>query len=117
MSEVSLRPITIRRYASEGMTKEMIAAKLDLYESEFEEILKNDKGVKKAYDLGLIDAKRQIHRRLWESQDRGLLLLLARMQLKMDDPVLEQLTGDTLKVILSKADSKTKKTLAKILGT
>ena len=115
-SKESLRAMSIRRYAGEGLSKEMIAAKYNLYEEEFEKLLKKDKELQRAYDMGVIDANAMVHKKLWDNPETGLLLLKARMRLKLDDPVLEQLSGNTLKVILSKADKATKKTLAQTLG-
>lgn len=106
----------IRRYASLGMHKAMIAEEFDLYESEFDDLLEKDKSLKRAYDLGVIGADKQIHKLIWENQDPGLLLLKARMRLKMEDPVLEALTGGELKVILSKMSTEKRKTLSKLLN-
>ena len=110
------RAMSIRRYASEGLTKAMIAARYDLYEEEFEKLLKKDKELQRAYDMGVEDANMLVHQKLWANNEMGVLLLKARMRLKLDDPVLEHLSGNTLKVILSKADKATKKTLAQTLG-
>ncbi|PFX11114.1 hypothetical protein AWC38_SpisGene25395, partial [Stylophora pistillata] len=110
------RAMSIRRYAGEGLTKAMIAARYDLYEEEFEKLLKKDKELQRAYDMGVEDANMLVHQKLWANNEMGVLLLKARMRLKLDDPVLEQLSGNTLKVILSKADKATKKTLAQTLG-
>ena len=38
------------------------------------------------------------------------------MRLKLDDPVLEELSGNVLKVVLSKVDKDTRKSLAGVLG-
>jgi len=108
--------MTIHRYAAEGLTKGMIAAKYHLYEKEFEKLLKKNKELQRAYDMGVQDANALVHKKLWENGETGLLLLMARMRLKMEDPVLDQLAGNTLKVVLSKADKTTKKTLAQTLG-
>ena len=108
--------MTIHRYASEGLTKGMIAAKYHLYEEEFEKLLKKNKEFQRAYDMGVMDANASVHKKLWDNGETGLLLLMARMRLKMEDPVLDQLAGNTLKVVLSKADKGTKKTLAQTLG-
>jgi hypothetical protein len=108
--------MSIHRYAAEGLTKEMIAAQYHLYEEEFEKLLKKNKEFQRAYDMGVIDANVMVHQTLWENPETGLLLLKARLRLKLEDPILEQLSGNTLKLVLSKADKSTKKTLAQTLG-
>lgn len=106
----------VRTYAAQGMTDAMIGAKFDLLEDEFTALLKKDKAVHRAYRLGRVDADTAVHQRLWDNQDKGLLLLQARMRLKMEDPVLDALAGDMLKTVLSKMDTQTKNTLSKALG-
>ena len=114
-SKETPRAMSIRRYAGEGLSKEMIAAKYNLYEEEFEKVLKKDKELQRAYDMGVIDANAMVHQKLWDNPETGLLLLNARMRLKMDDPVLDQLAGNVLKTVLSKLDRKTQKKLASVL--
>jgi hypothetical protein len=117
MSVLTPKPHSVRRHASCGFTKEMIAAEYDLYEAEFEKLLKKDKQLQRAYDLGVVDANKVVHKQLWDRQDNvGIMLLRARMRLKLDDPVLEELSGNVLKVVLSKVNKDTRKSLASILG-
>ena len=117
MSALTPKPHSVRRQAASGLTKEMIAAEYDLYEEEFEKLLKKDKQLQRAYDLGVVDANKVVHKQLWDRQDNiGIMLLRARMRLKLDDPVLEELSGNVLKVVLSKVDKDTRKSLAGVLG-
>ena len=109
-------PYLITLHASHGLTKEMIAAEFDMYEEEFNKLLKKHKDLKKAYDMGETKAKTHIHRALWGSSDTGLLLLKARLKLKLTDPVLEEFAGNIFKQILAKADHKTQSKLASVLG-
>ena len=56
--------MSIRRYASEGLSKEMIAAKYDMYEAEFEDVLKQNEDFQRAYDLGVVEARGFIQKQL-----------------------------------------------------
>lgn len=106
----------IKQHASKGRSKRQIAAQFNLYEHELEAMLKKNKDLQRAYDMGVVESETHIHDKLWENGDKGLLLLKARMKLKLEDPVLEELSGGLLKTILAKSDSKTKKTLSNLLG-
>lgn len=109
-------PLLVRRFAGQGETLEMIAARFDLLEDEFIKKLSKDKSLKRAYDLGCVDAKREIYGRLWGCDDKTMTLLLARMKLKMVDPVIDHMSGDALKILLMKMDPTERKTLGQMLG-
>ena len=109
-------PLLIRKFAGQGETLEMIAARFDLLEDEFKKKLGKDKGLKRAYDLGCVDAKREIQGRLWDCDDKTMTLLLARMKLKMVDPVIDHMSGDALKILLMKMAPDERKTLGQMLG-
>ena len=106
----------VTHHASQGLTKEMIAAEFDMYEKDFDKLLRKYKELKKAYDMGETKAKTHIHKALWASGDTSLLLLKARLKLKLTDPVLEEFAGNIFKQILAKADKKTQSKLASVLG-
>ena len=109
-------PHRVRFYAAKGLNMAMVAEKFDLLEEEFKTLLKKDKGLRRAYELGCVAADSYTHQQIWDSGDTGLLLLKARMRLKMEDPVLDALTGNLLKTVLSKMDKKTQQTLSNVLS-
>ena len=106
----------IKSLAERGLDDEMIAAEFDLLEREFRSILRKNPELKRALVIGRIKAKTRIHNALWDSPDVGLLLLKARMHLRLSDPVLDEQAGSLFKKILSKADNKTRETLASVLN-
>lgn len=112
----ALNEHTLKLHAARGLSKPVLASKFNMYESEFDQALKKNKTLQKAYDMGVCHADEIIHNALWGMRtDPGILLLLARMRLRLEDPVLEALTGNVLKTVLSKMDTKAKKTLSGLL--
>jgi len=101
----------IKSLAEKGLDNEMIAAELDMLESEFTKILKSNKDLRRALAIGKIKAKSYIHSKLWNNDNVGLLLLQARMHLNLSDPVLDEQAGDFFKKMLSKTDNKTRENL------
>lgn len=109
-------PFTIKELAAKGWTLEMIGQQYDMYEADLENAFKAQAELKKAYDMGKAKFKATLSDRLTDTKDRGLLLLAARMHLKMDDPIMDKLAGNLLSDALNKTQKETKKTLANILG-
>ena len=107
---------TLRTLASKGWTLEMCGSVWDLYDHELDKILKRNKDLQRAYDMGYIKFKATLNDKINNTNDRGFLLLAARMHLKLDDPIMEKLAGNLLNIALSKTNKETKKTLATILG-
>lgn len=109
-------PALVRKHAGNGYNIKQIAAQFNLLEEEFEVVLKADKQLNRQYLLGIADLECKMQKKLMENGDTGITLLNARRFLKLEDPVMEALSGDLLKITLSKLDTKTKHTLAKALN-
>lgn len=110
------QPHMIRRLAGIGQTKEMIGATFDMLPKEFEKVLTKDKTLSKAFELGLLDLKRNVQEELWNIKSAPVTMLKARMYLSLEDPVLEAVAGNLIKVVLSKLDKGDRKSVGELMG-
>lgn len=106
----------VRQLAGMDMTPAMIGVHFDLTQEEFTSLLAKDRDLKRAYEFGQVEAKVAVKREIWESKTPVMTFLRARCVLKMEDPVVEAVAGDTLKLVLMKLESSDRKSLGKVLG-
>lgn len=113
-----IAPESLKNAASRGLDNEALAGHFEMLLEDFEKALEQKKELRDALEIGRSIAKKFLQERLWEKTGTNItmLLLMAKIKLGLNDPMLDKMTGGSLELALQKVDKQTKDTMAKLLG-